>query len=289
MTSPLLAFLVKLPLALAVFLVIAYAGTASKRIAGVLFTFPILNGIAIIASDEPTVVADAIYPLVIFNCVLFAAVISSPEMSPPVAALPRGGRVATRVVVWSLAWLAGAAIITHFRAQISDDGTLLIGSALFALGFMWLCWSGAPDNAPASRNHTSRFIAFWNTPTGSWRIAFFVVTYACLFFASHAATDQKWVGMASALPLPGFFALATLIDDAETRRAPLTELRPIRDTLFLGPILVIPFNWVFSHALLATDSGVLRYLLLLAMWAIAAFATLLLVPRLASRLDRRGT
>jgi len=39
MHDPLLAFFVKLPLALAVFLVIAYAGTASKRIAGVLFTF----------------------------------------------------------------------------------------------------------------------------------------------------------------------------------------------------------------------------------------------------------
>ncbi len=117
MTSPLLAFLVKLPLALAVFLVIAYAGTASKRIAGVLFTFPILNGIAIIASDEPTVVADAIYPLVIFNCVLFAALISFPAMLPPVGALPRWGRLAARIAVWSLAWLAGAVLITTYRTQ----------------------------------------------------------------------------------------------------------------------------------------------------------------------------
>jgi hypothetical protein len=29
----------------------------SKRVAGVLFTFPILNGIAIIASDDPVTVA----------------------------------------------------------------------------------------------------------------------------------------------------------------------------------------------------------------------------------------
>ena len=49
MTSPLIAFLIKLPLALLVFLLVAYAGTVSKRVAGVLFTFPILNGIAIIA------------------------------------------------------------------------------------------------------------------------------------------------------------------------------------------------------------------------------------------------
>ena len=98
MTSPLLAFLIKLPLALLVFLLVAYAGTVSKRVAGVLFTFPILNGIAIIASDDAvTVVADAIYPLVIFNCVLFAALISLPRTLPPVGALPRWGRLFARV------------------------------------------------------------------------------------------------------------------------------------------------------------------------------------------------
>src|SRR6185312_606031 len=102
MTSPLLAFALKLPLALAVFLIIAYAGTADRRIAGVLFTFPILNGVAIIASAAPVVVADAIYPLVIFNCVLFALVISFPQMLPPISALPRGAKLFTRVAVWSV-------------------------------------------------------------------------------------------------------------------------------------------------------------------------------------------
>ena len=102
MTDPLLAFALKLPLALLVFLVIAYAGTTDRRIAGVLFTFPILNGVAIIASPQPIVVADAIYPLVIFNCVLFALVISFPQALPPVSTLAarretvraRGGVVA---------------------------------------------------------------------------------------------------------------------------------------------------------------------------------------------------
>jgi hypothetical protein len=290
MTAPLAAFLLKLPLALLVFLLIAYAGTASKRIAGVLFTFPILNGIAIIASHEPVVVADAIYPLVIFNCVLFAALITFPQALPPVAALPRWGRLSARVLVWSLAWLAGAAAITNVREQIFGGGTLLAGSALFALAFMWFCWSGTSDKTPTPRNHPTRFVAFWSTTTGFWRIAFFVVTYACLFWASRAAADQKWVGMASALPLPGFFALATLIDDAETRGAAMTELRPIRDTLFLGPVLVIPFNWTFSQLLasaLPSEASTARYLVLFAMWAIAALVVIRLVPRLAAALDAR--
>src|SRR5689334_13720498 len=116
MDLPFFALLVKLPLALLVFLLIAWAGTISQRIAGVLFTFPILNGVAIIASPDPVRVAEAIYPLVIFNCVLFAAIISFPRMLPPVGAtVPPGAALFVRVVTWSVAWIAGAFLLTRFR------------------------------------------------------------------------------------------------------------------------------------------------------------------------------
>ena len=134
------------------------------------------------------------------------------------------------------------------------------------------------------------FIAFWANATGLARIAFFIAAYACLFWASRVALDEKWVGMASALPLPGFFALASLIDDAESKAVSLVSLKQIRDTLFLGPILVIPFNWTFSHLLvfvLPPGALVLRYLLLFALWTAAALAVMLLVPRLAAHFDRK--
>ena len=46
---------------------------------------------------------------------------------------------------------------------------------------------------------------------------------------------------------------------------------------------MIPFNWTFAHALVALppDANAARYLVLFAMWAIAALAVLWLVPRLA--------
>jgi hypothetical protein len=292
MISSLLAFALKLPLALAVFLVIAYAGTADKRIAGVLFTFPILNGVAIIASPEPAVVADAIYPLVIFNCVLFSAVISCPAMLPPVGALPRSAKLFARVAAWSLAWLAGAYLITDFRATIPGAIVLFIAAIIFAIVFTAMCWTSDPARAPPVRadTHRARFTSFWANATGAARIAFFIAAYAVLFFASHAALDEKWVGMASALPLPGFFALAALMDEAERSGdpEPRAKLLPIRDTLFLGPVLVIPFNWIFSHALAAMPNAALRYALLLALWTVAALAVLTLVPRLEAYLDRRA-
>ena len=185
MTSPLIAFLIKLPLALLVFLLVAYAGTVSKRIAGVLLTFPILNGIAIIASDDPVTVADAIYPLVIFNCVLFAIVISFARVAPPVDALPRRSRLVVRVIIWAIAWFAGAYLITDFREQIFGAAVLLVGSVIVAVAFMILCWSGAAPPAPNKdacvTHHGRAFTSFWLNSTGLWRIVLFALAYGCLF------------------------------------------------------------------------------------------------------------
>jgi hypothetical protein len=285
MSDLLLAFAIKLPLALAVFLLIAYAGTINQRIAGVLFTFPILNGVAIIASPDPIAVADAIYPLVIFNCVLFAVVISFPRRLPPIGgALSRGVALFARVLTWSVAWFAGAFVLTLFHHSLPGGAVLLAGATVFALAFMLTVWT--PHGATAEDVRRTGFLPFWANRTGVARILFFCLAYAVLVSVSRHALDEKWVGMASALPLPGFFALATLIERGEG-----ATVRPIRDTLFLGPVLVIPFNWAFSHLLvswLAHDATMLRYLLLFALWAVAALAVLMLVPRIAAYLDRRS-
>ena len=285
MTASLLAFALKLPLALAVFAVIAYAGTADRRIAGVLFTFPILNGIAIVTSSDPVRVADAIYPLVMFNCVLFALLISFPRM--PLARWPRDGRLIARVVVSSIVWFAGAYLITDLRADLPGAAMLFVVAAIIAAGFMFRFWCAQPADGGKVQHPT--FLSFWINPAGAGRVALFVVAYACLSFASHAALDEKWVGMASALPLPGLFALATLIEEAE--RAPAVTLTALRDTVFLGPLLVIPFNWTFAHTLvdfMPENSLILRYVLLLALWAVAALAVVLIVPPLAKYFDRRS-
>jgi hypothetical protein len=290
----LLALLIKLPLALAVFLLVAYAGTVSRRIAGVLFTFPILNGIAIIAGADPIAVADAIYPLVIFNCALFAVVISFPRSLPPVGrGWPHWSRLLARVAAWSAAWFAGAYAITDFRHALPGAGVLLVGASLFALAFMLACWTPHVAQPSDTRRHWQAFTSFWATERGLWRVVFFCLAYAALVLVARAALDEKWVGMASALPLPGFFALAVLIDDSETADSNATSsaVRPIRDTLFLGPLLVIPFNWIFAHALVALlpgDTVWVRYVLLFALWAVAALAVLLLVPRIAGYFDRRA-
>ena len=153
----------------------------SKRIAGVLLTFPILNGIAIIASDDPVTVADAIYPLVIFNCVLFAIVISFARVAPPVDALPRRSRLVVRVIVWAIAWFAGAYLITDFREQIF--GAAACSPARRSSRWPSCVCAGAQPRRPhehgRSRPHHGRaFASFWLNSTGLWRIVLFALAYA---------------------------------------------------------------------------------------------------------------
>ena len=171
----------------------------------------------------------------------------------------------------------------------------------FAILFVFVWWtkpsvarvSGLSAEALAKAEATpgvnaTDFVAFWANRIGAGRIAFFVLAYACLFWVSRTALDEKWVGMASALPLPGFFAVAALMDDAKSN--PTSTLLPMRDTLFLGPLLVIPFNFAFAHLLVAAfppDASLARYMLLFGFWAAAAVAVALLVPRLAGYFDRR--
>ena len=184
----------------------------------------------------------------IFNCVLFAAVISFPRVLPPIGdALPRTAALFLRVVTWSAAWLAGAFVLTLFHERLPGGAILLGGAAVFAIVFMLTCWTPHVAAAGPVGRPGAGFVTFWANRSGLARIVFFCLAYAVLVSVSRVALDEKWVGMASALPLPGFFALATLIESG-------ARVRPIRDTLFLGPLLVIPFNAAFSHVMTAPRS-----------------------------------
>ena len=276
-------------------------GHSDKRIAGVLLTFPILNGVAIIASPDPVAVADAIYPLVIFNCVLFALVISfplrcrrslrSPRAQPAHSCASRCGRrrgsparVSSRICAPPF---SGARNPVH---RLSD----LRGSGIHAS----LCWEedaavagdiGRETVHAAAMDPLRIILAHQHRP---WRIVLFIArAYGCLFFVSRAALDQKWVGMASALPLPGLFALAALIDEAE-RSADAPHAKCSRSANGVSrALLVIPFNWAFSHLLGRLDFrrtwGCALPPARLGCGRLAALAVLLLVPRVEAYFDRR--
>src|SRR5690242_9079061 len=94
--------LLKLLLGLAVFLVVGYLGRFhDKRIAGVLLTFPILNGIGILAGAEPLAVADSIYAVVVFNGLLLFLMVMFCTVLPPMLAASPTTALVTRLLVWT--------------------------------------------------------------------------------------------------------------------------------------------------------------------------------------------
>jgi len=285
----------KLILSIATFAVLGYLGNShDKRIAGVLLTFPILNGIGILTAHEPLAAANSIYAVVVFNGLLLFLTISLYRVLPPLpeAASPHVQLIA-RVATWTALWTAGAVAIVIWRDALPGPGALLLVTfAIAAVATMLVCKS-AGRGEPSRRHdkigisaHARAFSSFWSNGAGVVRLGLFAFCCILLLVAANIF-ESKWVGMLSALPLPGLFAVATL-STLDTR----DELILVRDTVLWGPVNVVAFNWIFAEIVtrlpaepgLHSLAGLALLVLLLALDAALIFW---LVPRISNCLDAR--
>jgi hypothetical protein len=179
-----------------------------------------------------------------------------------------------RLLFWMVMWGLGAyALILHRDALPS--GPILFGiQCLVFAGYLSL-WTPQMPVAAAPVQSWPEWLLNW-----CLRTALFIAVFVILQGTAASATDEKWVGMASALPLPGLFALAYL-STRNTREG----LRPFRDTVLLGPLLVIPFNYLYAWAVTAFPEHAV--VSLLAAWVIGLLVVFLLVPPLERVLDHR--
>jgi len=274
-----LGIVLKLVLAAAGFLLVAHYGTRDRRIVGALLTFPLLNGIALLSSPDPMRVAAAIYPVVIFNSALFWAALSSVGWVPPTGhAFHPNFWLFIRVLVWGGAWGAGAYCITMNDDKVPSSLTWFFGYGVAVVAIIAKSWRPPPKKESKPEGN-SRHWADWSV-----RLGLFVFVFLCLNYAVQTAPDQKWVGMAGSFPLPGIFAIATLSVITQAR-----QLRPIRDTVLLGPILVIPFTWLFAHLAVILPGGQLGtsvgILALIVAWAISFAIVIVGVPVIERQLD----
>lgn len=272
--------LVKFVFAIAGFVLLTQYGARSRRITGVLLTFPILNGIALLNSPDPFRVAEAVYLLVIFNSVLFWTAIGTLRWLPPQGnAVSEHVLLVTRIGIWGIVWAFVAYQLTDFRDQIPTGILVVIYSAL-ACGVTFCSWKRLP--AP-NQTKTVRSTLWRNWAV---RISLFASVFFCILYVTQNASDQKWAGMASALPLPGLFALAALSVTSGEK-----QLMPIRDSVLLGPLLVVPFNWSFAEVITSLPIGpmgtILGVLVLVLAWSVALLSVVWLVPILERYLDSR--
>jgi hypothetical protein len=292
MTAELGMALAKLVLGLAVFVALGYLGKFyDKRIAGVLLTFPILNGIGILTGDDPLAVANSIYPVVVFNGLNLFFMIGLCARLTPFSGASDNTKLIARVILWMAIWAVGAPLITIFRDHLPGIvGVLLIQLSIAALAVL-LVWKPprrAPDNdnAPSRlslRQHMRAVIALWGNGSGALRISLFVLCCAALFLVAEFGAS-KWLGMFSAVPLPGLFAIATLsVMNAEE------DFNLMRDSILIGPIGVNAFNWLYAQTVVhlpATGHDILGIIALVAMLLTDAALIFWIVPRISVYLDR---
>jgi hypothetical protein len=275
--------LTKLALGLAAFVFIVVVGRRKKRVAGVLLTFPVMNGVALLTSPDPFRVADAIALLVVFNTLLFWAAVMTlhrvppkPERFAPLALL------ICRLLVWTAVWCAAAYWLTDNRDRFPSGMILFALQLAFSISVAFVVW-GRPPRTEQKPSPQASMAAWLNWTV---RIALFLAVYAALLYTAQHVSDQKWTGMASALPIIGFFGLANL--STQNTEA---QLQPIRDTILLGPLLVIPFNWSLASVITATPGGprgAFHIAELLAAWAIGLALVFALVPAIENFMDRRA-
>lgn len=258
MLAEILTAAAKLLLGLAVFAVVGYIGKSyDKRIAGVLLTFPILNGIGILTGSDPLAVAHSIYAVVVVNGLVLFLMIAFCDRLPSLADASPTVKLVVRLLVWTAVWAIVAPLTIIWRERLPDaSGLLLIqGVIIVAAGLMF--WQprtpglgevwGRP--APPTWADARAFVVFWRNRDGALRLLLFVATSALLLAAASVTTSQ-WLGMFSALPVPGFFAVATL-SIVEQR----DYFERMRDTVLLGPVSVIAFNWLYAHAVMFFADG----------------------------------
>jgi hypothetical protein len=270
----------KLLLGTLAFVLIVWFGARDKRVGGALLTFPLLNGIAMLTGVDPVGIAGTIYPVAMWNSVFFLFVVHRCEWLPPLpVTLNTDAKIALRAGCWFLLWLPGAVLLAWLRDALSFAAWLFAIQLACAAWYIWRWWQPPP---PAS---LPTFREMWLNGSGFIRLACFVLAFGLLSLVAYVETDSRWVGWASALPLPGLFALATL---SATRNEP--DIASLGDTVLLGPLLVIPFNWLLARAVIQLrieQTGTFAEIATVVIfWVIAAGLVFGLLPPFAGWRDR---
>jgi hypothetical protein len=268
-------FVIKLLLAILAFVLIGWFGAREKRVGGALLTFPLLNGIAMLTGVDPLDIANTIYLVVMWNGILFLIAMYQCERLPPLpAGLAQEAKIVGRALFWVTLWAAGAVFLAWFRDDLPSVSQLFAIQLALAALYVVMKWRAPLPAASPS------FSGMWNNWQGYMRIVGFLAAFLILSAIAYFGESARWVGWASALPLPGIFALAIL-----SATQSKDDLLSLGDTVLLGPLLVIPFNWLLARAIVhlrLEDAGTAAEVAtVIVCWLIAAGAIFFLLPPLA--------
>ncbi len=239
-------FVLKAGLGAALFvLILWFAQSRHPRAAGMMLTFPTLNGIGLLAGESQDLhpMASAMVPMIITNGLLCAGYIWAQERMPQGR---RRRRTAGLLGTCLLAWFLIASWVTpHLQAWLEAPDTILVlvlGYLLCVSPLLWWLWH--PSGKLAVRRQS-----LWGILRANWeRVAVLLGLIVLVMTLIHMGAET-WAGRLSAFPLLPLYTLSMLHAAESVTRQRGTLLRQMGSTVLLGPVVAMLFVWGFARYL----------------------------------------
>ena len=254
-------FLIKLLAGTAFFAFLIYCAQRphplAQRAAGMLLTFPTLNGIGLVMTDtsQTALKASAMFAMVAFNGLMMLGFILNFERLVRIWRRPRPVALAfAATAVWALAVMADFSIPPEWQ-------WLCIG-AYSVLG-LWLTVGFLPDQSATE----AAAVRFWQR-TNVQRIALFALLLSAVLVVGLWPEHSALTGQLSTFPLPGIFGLVVICGNSQmTMDDRIRTLHNLRSTVLLGPIVAMAFvtllwphvghrHWTWETALLLVPAWI---------------------------------
>lgn len=217
-----------------------YAQHKHPRVAGMMLTFPALNGLGLLSAEHADVwrMASAMLPMIATNGFLCAGyIIMHRRLASGLSRLPLMTQVAGVLGTALGLWLVIAqGVMVHLPLHAPGDHAVFVlayGLSIWPLTrrFLWrpLCPQPA---APQS------FLALIRAQPA--KVGGVFVLLAAVMLAAHLGAES-WAGRLSALPILPFYSLVMIPASTPEPQQRIAQLDQLGGTVLLGPLVAMMF------------------------------------------------
>lgn len=282
----LVQFLLKAVLGTCLFSLILWCAQSNNpRAAGMMLTFPALNGLGLLTAESQDLhlMAQAMFPMIVLNGLLCAAyIVAQRQLLARLPHLSAGVRVWTVlgacVALWGSIALWVAPVVQAYLVSTRQTMAFLGAYAVMSVPLTaCLLWS------PVHRHGRGRQYFRDMLHANAGRVAGMFVLLVLVMLAARGGAEA-WAGRLSALPLLPFYSLFTLSSPRLHYHPEVARLKHVGSTVLLGPVVAMMFVWVFVRYLSALPlqqypvssmaAGVLGLLILWALCGLTIWGTL---------------
>ena len=212
------------------------------RVAGMMLTFPMLNGMALVSARENAgATGQSMVPVVTLNgtmCFLFTLVLAWSETARahPLALT----LLATALWLCVYAWLETRNMIVPTRMWTLFSALCVIVSVALTY-WLWPACAEAVRSAPVRAGGMAGVLESW------MRIALFAISLLIVFVVAHFYRDAyAAIGRLGALPIVPLFGLYTVASVLASDAAAIPKLDLMRSMVLVGWMIALLFAVLFA-------------------------------------------